>query len=208
MVDQASGLRELVRDVRHEAQRRENMVRERVVSTGPPRVAIVAATPHVPAKNLAALLREQAAACGAVVGGWDSPASDADWLVDDLGVGYAPQSTESWQQASVVVLTTTPDPESVLAAYATLKAAHAAAPLPPVELVVWEPADASQADLVYESLRSTCELFLPIDFAGCTSLSPTGSSRCVAGLVERLMAQLPSSIHPSQPVNPLVTHEA
>src|SRR5690606_16685917 len=120
-----SGLRELVRDVRHEAQRRENIVRERVVSTGPPRVAIVAAAPEACVTKLAAFLSEQAAACGVVVASSDSPVADADWLADDLGVGYDPQRAESWQRASVVVLATTPDPQSVLAAYATLKSALA-----------------------------------------------------------------------------------
>lgn len=207
MVDQASGLRELVRDVRHEAKRRENIVRERVVSTGPPRVAIVAATPEVCATKLAALLNEQAAACGDVVASSNSPVPDADWLTDDLGVGYDPHRAESWQRASVVVLATTPDPDSVLAAYATLKSAHTAVPLPVVELVVWEASDPTQAALVYESLRSTCELFLPVDFAGCTSLSPLGCSSSVAGLVDRLRAQLPS-LQRNQQLNPLATQEA
>lgn len=208
MDDQASGLRELVRDVRHEAQRRENIVRERVVSTGPSRVAIVAATPEAYAKKFGTLLSEQAEACGVAVASSDSPAPEADWLADDLGVGYDPRCDESWQRASVVVLVTTPDPEAVLAAYAALKSAHAMVPLPAVELVVWNANDSSHAELIYESLRSTCELFLPVDFIGCTNIRPDECSNSIAGLVDRLMAQLPTSTTRNRQLNPLATQEA
>jgi MinD-like ATPase involved in chromosome partitioning or flagellar assembly len=91
-----------------------------------------------------------------------------DVVVADLGCGMSPWVHRFWLSAQQILLVTTPNPDAVMASYATLKLAATGTLNERVRIVVNRCWEKQQARAVLARLDHTCRRFLDISLA-CTS---------------------------------------
>ena len=89
-----------------------------------------------------------------------SSVHDVDQMIVDTGAGLGRTTLALQLAASRVVLVTTPEPTSLVDAYATLKVLWAADPAKPVDLVVNGADDEPQGYEIYRRLSSAAQRFL------------------------------------------------
>jgi flagellar biosynthesis protein FlhG len=83
-----------------------------------------------------------------------------DHLLIDTGAGLGSTTLSMQLAASRILLVTTPEPTSMVDAYASMKVIWAADPAKPIDLVVNEVADEDEALCVHEQLTNATEQFL------------------------------------------------
>lgn len=195
MDNQADKLRELVRAVRHAA----------AVNTGPLTMAIYTADDGELAFKFEACL---ASACRER--GIATNASSADWQLVQLAGAFDVSDQESWQRASVLIVVTYGDDQSIVDCYRGLKVAADHTPLPPLEVIVVAD-DLDEGRVACERLAATCKRFLHCSMAGTTCCEDNDDLlvASIQPLVNRLMGMAPMgsgelhspiAVHGSQPL--------
>ena len=206
MDQQAQQLRQLVQKVR----------RESVISTGPPLLVVVNANAAVDLPSLLPLLQAATESHGVKIQtlsveqslrqGESKASEQVDWLVVNAGAGFSPDRLDVWQRASRLLLVTTTDEQAILDAYAALKLASRETALPPIELVVVDPASVASAQHAFTRLNDTCQRFLSCEIAAWTHVAMSesewiDSDENMQELVQRLLSTLPCSVsQATQPV--------
>ncbi|MGH9944618.1 MAG: MinD/ParA family protein [Pyrinomonadaceae bacterium] len=85
---------------------------------------------------------------------------DSDFMLIDTAAGIAANVTGVLRAAAEVIIVTTPDPTSVVDAYATIKVIHAHSPQKPIWLVVNHTVGIGDADQIFSQLRTAAARFL------------------------------------------------
>ncbi len=193
MDSQADKLRCLVRAVREAA----------AVATGPPTIAIFAAGDHQLGDQMLRCLHDL---CAARSISTSSP--NASWQLVQLKAENHADQWEQWRRASVLIIVTRSDDESVMECYKHLKLVVRHAPLPPLEFVVTDHVGYEAATVACNRLAQTCQRFLHSSISGtlvCTATDDTVAAS-MEPLVDRLLAMPPVASIDS--VSPIAVHNS
>jgi hypothetical protein len=195
MDDQAEKLRQLVRTVRHAA----------TVATGPPLVMIYtianARLTSEFTQSFIAMCQTRGITLSSALASVDTP-DRCDWQIVERTGDYDVNDHEFWQRASVLVVLTDADDESIVDSYKALKHIAQHMPLPPLELVVRSDQNLDEAHTASDRLLQTCRRFLRCSIAGATlGVSTDEWAATVAPLVDRLVMMAP--VAPGELYSPL-----
>ena len=196
MDDQAHQLRQLVQAFRQAAE----------VSTGPPLLLVATAAGDEQVTQFADRLIQAAAVRGVAIAATASSVNQpapCDWQLSLLAGEYQIADAESWQRASLCILITASDDESIVGSYKLLKQASLATPLPSTELVVVSGGHAIRAEAALERFQQTCENFLSLTVTHATAIDTIDDFGAlhVEMLVERLAMLAPlSSVNVNTPL--------
>lgn len=133
----------------------------------------------------------------------------SDFLLIDNSAGISRNSTQTMSAADEVIVVTTPEPTSVVDAYATIKIATSQKPSKKISLVINQVRCEAEALRVLDQIRMVTEQFLgrEIGYLGCINSDPklrtsvmcqvpvtlaspeSPSSRCFHALAKTLIAQ-------------------
>lgn len=190
MDDQAEKLRQLVRTVRQAA----------TVTAGPPLLAVFTASDGSLGSTLLEALERACSARGITTSkviGDAAAAPKADWQTLQLHGDYQVADHEFWQGASILVVVSHSDDESIVTCYKSLKLAAQHTPLPPLEFVVAHDDEPKEAENAAERLAETCKRFLLCSIAGTTTITISEGAMVssVAPVVERLAMMAPVAHH-------------
>ncbi len=195
MDDQAEKLRQLVHTVRHAA----------TLATGPALLLVYTNSDRKLGDDcvqcLSSVCRTRGIAISQVNAA-SAASKSSDWQLAQLHGTYNIADHELWQRASVLIVVTHADDESIVDCYKSLKLASEHTPLPPLELVVLSDYDWQEATTAAERLQQTCRRFLRCSIAGLTLGMPTEDWTHASGaLVDRLAMMAP--VAPAGPHSPL-----
>jgi hypothetical protein len=201
MDDQAAKLRQLVSAVRHAA----------TVATGPPLLVVYSPVRSEETQQFIYRFRNQCGARGirtADVRSGKSLSTGVDWQLFQVAGEYQTEDFDHWHRASVQIVITHSDDESVVETYKKLKAVALHTPLPPLELVMFTDDDSHTAFVSVQRLSQTCQRFLLASIAGVTMIDGAGAtdSTEVSALVERLAMMAP--VAEASLNNPIASHSA
>jgi hypothetical protein len=201
MDDQAAKLRQLVSAVRHAA----------TVATGPPLLVVYSPVRSEETQQFIYRFRNQCGARGirtADVRSGKSLSTGVDWQLFQVAGEYQTEDFDHWHRASVQIVITHSDDESVVETYKKLKAVALHTPLPPLELVMFTDDDSHTAFVSVQRLSQTCQRFLLASIAGVTMIDGAGAtdSAEVSALVERLAMMAP--VAEASLNNPIASHSA
>lgn len=113
-----------------------------------------------------------------------------DCLVVDTGNGPAPMVRRFWPAADLILIVTTPEPDSVLAAYSLIKLQARGDDRLPIHTLVTKAFDPGLAEETHARLACVCRRFLGIPLGHAGHLAPrrgAGESAQTEQLVERLV---------------------
>ncbi len=119
------------------------------------------------------------------------PNLPADVLVFDAGSGVTPWMRRLWQRADLVLVVTTPDDDSVMDSYATIKRGISEESSD-LRILVNQACDTATAVDIQSRLAAACRRFLGRTIARAPLL-PRHSSECVAGGIAPVVWETPSS---------------
>ena len=85
---------------------------------------------------------------------------DSDFMIIDTAAGIAANVTGVLRAAMEVIIITTPDPTSVVDAYATIKVLLQHSPSKPIKVIVNDAVGISDADRIFAQLRAVTTRFL------------------------------------------------
>ncbi|WP_442484921.1 hypothetical protein [Aeoliella sp. SH292] len=201
MDDQAAKLRQLVSAARYAA----------TVATGPPLLVVYSPARSDESQQFVHRFRNQCGARGirtADVRSGNSLSSAVDWQVFQVAGEYQSEDFDHWHRASVQIVLTHSDDESVVETYKKLKDVALHTPLPPLELVVFTDDDPPTAFVSAQRLSQTCQRFLLASIAGITLIDGASLSDAaeVSALVERLAMMAPVAERSLN--NPIAAHSA
>lgn len=198
MDDQAAKLRQLVTAVRHAA----------TVATGPPLLVVYAPARSEETQQFVHRFRHQCATRGirtADVRAGNSLSALVDWHVFQVAGEYQSEDFDHWHRASVYIVLTHSDDESVVETYKKLKSVALHTPLPPLEFMVFSDDDPPRAFVSAQRLSQTCQRFLLASIAGITMMDGANSRDAeVSSLVERLAMMAPVAERSLN--NPIAAH--
>lgn len=95
-----------------------------------------------------------------LVQGLQRIAEDADWLLMDTAAGIHEAVVKLLLAADEVLVVTTPEPASMVDAYAMVKVTHLRAPRKPIRLLVNQCASLEEAEEAVDQMQEACERFL------------------------------------------------
>jgi hypothetical protein len=145
--------------------------------------------------------------------GFQSHLPSADVLILDVGSKPTQQFERVWDIAGLVLLVVSPDPKSILDAYAAIKLLAAGRPSLRIQTVVNFAQDANEGEHVHRQLAQTCRQFLNLEVtaAGFVQRDETISQAMQAGrpvaaetphgVAARRFEQIASQLELDSPIN-------